>query len=47
MLEVGNDHSRFYFVLLDQNGDSVSLSNFVGKKNNFIFYSKDNAIRLH
>ena len=32
MLEMG---SIAQICLLDQNGDSVSLSNFVGKKNNF------------
>ena len=41
MLEVGSIAPDF--TLLDQNGDSVSLSNFVGKKIILYFYSKDNT----
>lgn len=38
MLEVGSIAPDF--TLLDQNGDSVSLSNFVGKKIFYIFIVK-------
>ena len=41
MLEVGSIAPDF--TLLDQNGDSVSLSNFVGKKIILYFYPKDNT----
>lgn len=41
MLEVGTKAPDF--TLLDQNGDSVSLSEFSGKKVILYFYSKDNT----
>lgn len=41
MLEVGTKAPDF--TLLDQNGDSVSLSGFSGKKVILYFYSKDNT----
>lgn len=41
MLEVGIKAPDF--TLLDQNGDSISLSSFSGKKVILYFYSKDNT----
>lgn len=41
MLEIGTKAPDF--TLLDQNGDSVSLSEFSGKKVILYFYSKDNT----
>lgn len=41
MLEVGMKAPDF--TLLDKRGDSVSLSDFLGKKVVLYFYSKDNT----